>query len=92
MVEGGFISRVDLDGSHHATISGVRVGDSEQRARTVYGERARVSPHKYLDRGHYLTVMSRDRKYALVIETDGEKIIQIYAGKLPAAQYVEGCA
>ncbi len=92
MVEEGVVSRVDIDDSHHQTNSGIRIGNTEEHARKVYGQSAQVSPHKYLDQGHYLTIKSRDGKYALVLETDGKRIIQIHAGRLPSAEYVEGCA
>jgi hypothetical protein len=57
----------------------------------MYGPRLEVTPHKYVDGGHYLTVRSSDRRYAMVMETDGSKVVFIRSGLVPAAEYVEGC-
>jgi hypothetical protein len=51
-----------------------------------------VTPHKYDERGHYMIVRSRDRRHALVMETDGQKVVQIRSGLVPAAEYVEDCS
>jgi hypothetical protein len=41
--------------------------------------------------GQYLIVRSRDRRHALIFETNGVKVVEIRGGLLPAAEYVEGC-
>jgi len=91
MVEEGRIARVETADPRFRTHSGVRVGDSEARARSVYGRRLEVTGHKYDDTGHYFIVRSADRRYALVMETDGKRVVYIRAGVEPAAEYVEGC-
>ena len=91
MVEDGAISRIDIDDAHHRTASGIRIGDTERRARKVYGRAALISRHKYIVGGHYLTIRSRDRRYALVLETDGKNVTRIHGGRVPSAEYVEGC-
>ena len=91
LVEGGRIRRADLAGGSRATLSGLRIGDAEARAREIYGARVAATPHKYLEGGRYLTWKSSDGRFALVLESDGEKIVAIRAGARPAAEYVEGC-
>ena len=91
MIEAGRVTRADLHDTHRETDRGIHVGDTEERAKQVYGAQLEGTPHKYLATGHYLIVRSADRKSALVMETDGRTIIQIRAGAEPAAEYVEGC-
>lgn len=90
MVENGAIVRVSTRDPRFATALGVKVGDTEEQARAAYPE-AQVTPHKYED-GHYLTVRSKDGASALVFETVGGKVVALRAGRLPAAEYVEGCS
>jgi hypothetical protein len=91
MVEDGRITRAETDDRRYQTASGIRVGDSEARVRDVYGPRLEVEEHKYDPSGHNLIVRSADRRFALVMETDGKKVVYIRAGQLPSAEYVEGC-
>jgi len=51
----------------------------------------KVTPHQYLDTGHYLTVRSAHSRYGVRFETDKGKITEFYAGTYEAIQYVEGC-
>jgi hypothetical protein len=92
MVEKGRIVRVETRDRRFRTASGARVGDSEATVRRIYGRRLEVTGHKYDQHGHYLIVRSTDRRYAMVMETDGKKVIFIRSGALPAAEYVEGCS
>jgi hypothetical protein len=92
MFEGGKLTRVDIKDAHHKTISGLRIGATEAAAKKIYGDQLRVSPHKYVKGGHYLTLISEDKKFALVIETDGNYVTAMRAGRLQSAQYVEGCS
>jgi hypothetical protein len=91
MVEEGRVTRVETADPRFRTHSGARVGDSEARVRRVYGRRLEVTEHKYDETGHYLIVRSADKRYALVMETDGKEVVYIRAGMEPAAEYVEGC-
>lgn len=91
IVENGQVVRVDLYDSPHRTLSGLAVGDSEEKARSVYSGRLEVTGHAYDENGHYLTIRSRDRRYAMVIETDGKSVTFLRSGLLPAAEYIEGC-
>lgn len=91
MIEDGKIVRVDVDERGIPASSGLQVGDSEVRAQKIYGPKLKVTEHKYVDTGHYLTVRSEDGKYGIRFETDKGKITTFYAGTYEAIQYVEGC-
>jgi len=94
MVEHGRISRVDVDRGTVATAEGARIGDTEQRIKSLYAGRVQVQPHKYTD-GHYLVVTPTnpaDSAYRLIFETDGAKVTRYRSGKRPAVEYVETCS
>ena len=91
MVEDGAIVRVETESDEFSTLSGVRVGDTEDHARGVYEGRLSVEGHPYDPQGHYLVVESDDGQYAMVLETDGAHVTQIRAGLLPAVRYIEHC-
>lgn len=91
MVEEGRIVRVETRDRRFRTFSGARVGDTEAAVRRLYGRRLEVTPHKYVEGGHYFIVRSADRRHAMVMETDGKKVTFIRSGLVPAAEYVEGC-
>ena len=74
------------------TKRGAQVGDSEKSILRLYKGQVKVSPHTYVDSGHYLTIKSKDGRYALVFETDGGVVTSFRIGLLPAAEYIEGCS
>jgi hypothetical protein len=92
MIERGRVTRIEITDAHHRTLSGVRVGDTESDAQAAYGNQLEVTPHKYERNWHYLTLRSRDRRYALVMETDGKRITRMRTGIVPSVEYVEGCS
>ncbi len=91
MLSDGVVSRIDVEAPGFRTASGVRVGDSESRLRSLYAGRFRVTPHAYVE-GHYITIRSRDRRFALVFETDGRVVTSFRVGRLPEVLWVEGCS
>jgi hypothetical protein len=88
MVEQRHISRVDVTAGPTATSAGARVGDTEDRIKSLYSGIV-VSPHKYTD-GHYLTYSGNGGK--IVFETDGSKVTRYRSGSSPSVDYVEGCS
>jgi hypothetical protein len=93
MVSEGQLARIDVSSPSVATAEGARVGDSEAQVLQLYSGRAQVQPHKYGGpNDHYLVVYDRDRSHALVFETLDGKVTRYRAGKLPEAEYVEGCS
>jgi hypothetical protein len=91
MIIDDHLVRIDVEGPRILTASGLQVGDSESKARKIYGPKMKVTEHKYNDAGHYLTVQSDDRRYGIRFETDQGKITMFYVGTYEAIQYVEGC-
>jgi hypothetical protein len=93
MVVKGKIARIDVDTGSVTTEDGVKIGDTEDRVKSIYGEELKVEPHKYIQGGHYLTVMgdSASAGKALVFETDGKKVTMFRGGRLPEVKWVEGC-
>jgi hypothetical protein len=94
MLGEGSIKRVEVRRGEFATAAGARIGDSEDRIRSLYPGRVTVTPHEYTD-GHYLTVVPSSRAdsaYRIVFETDGSRVVNYRAGVLPHVGYVEGCS
>ena len=91
MVVSGIVARIDLFHVGFKTKAGGQVGDTEKAIKSLYGVRVKVTPHAYDETGHYLTVRSSDGKSSLVFETDGKVVTGIRIGRLPEAEYIEGC-
>jgi len=86
------VERVDVDSAGVLTREGLGVGDTEARVREVYGDKARVEPHKYVPQGHNIVVTdSRDTLHRIVFETDGQRVVRFRAGRRPAVDLVERC-
>lgn len=94
MVVRGKIARIDVDTGSVSTEEGARVGDTEDHVKSLYGTDLVSSLHKYIEGGHYLTVMgdSASSGHALVFETDGQRVTAFRAGRLPEVKWVEGCS
>lgn len=94
MVVRGRIARIDVDTGAVTTDEGAKLGDSEQRLKTLYGEDLKETPHKYIEKGHYFTVLgdSASAGKALVFETDGQQVTMIRGGRLPEVGWVEACS
>jgi hypothetical protein len=94
MVVKGKVARIDVDTGSVTTEDGVKVGDSEDKVRSVYDGDLQVEPHKYIEGGHYMTVMgdSASAGKAIVFETDGKRVTAFRAGRLPEVKWVEGCS
>lgn len=96
MFAGDTLVRVEADSASTATLLGARVGDSAARIDSLYGPNVRRMPHKYTS-GQYLIAFSRppvDTLYRVVFETDSAsgKVTKMRAGRLPEAEWVEGCS
>ena len=93
MVVKGKVARIDVDTGTVTTEDGAKIGDSEDKLKSIYGDELKVSPHKYIEGGHYLTVMgdSTSAGKAMVFETDGKQVTMFRAGRIPEVEWVEGC-
>ncbi|BAZ14595.1 hypothetical protein NIES4071_64390 [Calothrix sp. NIES-4071] len=95
MLTDGLISRVDVvKNTKIQTVSGAKIGDTETRIKSFYPGQITVTPHKYIKGGHYLTFTPKESKYKnyrIVFETDGKRVTQYRAGRLPEVENVERC-
>jgi hypothetical protein len=91
MVESGKVSRVEVQpGSTITTAEGAKIGDTEERIKTLYPG-VEVRPAKY-GTGHTLVMTPKDGgNNRIVFETDGKKVVSYRSGRMPAVEYVEGC-
>jgi hypothetical protein len=94
MVVRGRIARIDVDTGAVTTAEGAKLGDSEERLKDLYGDDITVSQHKYIEKGHYMTVLgdSASAGKAIVFETDGQQVTMFRSGRLPEVQWVEACS
>ncbi|MBE8998282.1 hypothetical protein IQ274_08630 [Nostoc sp. LEGE 12447] len=96
MVTGGRISRVDVrQNTQITTLKGAKIGDTEAQIKSLYPGQIKITPHKYVQGGHYLTFVPKDRadrNYRVIFETDGKLVTQFRSGKLPEVEFVEGCS
>ena len=94
MVIKGKIARIDVDTGAVTTEDGAKIGDTEDRIKSIYGDDVQVEPLKYIEGGHYMTVLgdSASAGNALVFETDGKRVTRFRAGRLPEVKWVEGCS
>jgi hypothetical protein len=94
MILEGQVARVDVVKTNTvtSTAEGIHNGDSEARAIQVYGRRLKIVPYAYDPKyGHYLTLLSADRKYGIRFEALDSKISRYSAGTVKAISFIEGC-
>jgi hypothetical protein len=93
MVVKGKIARIDVDTGMVTTEDGAKIGDTEDRIRSIYGDELKVRPNKYIEGGHYMTVMGDSARAgkAIVFETDGKRVTMFRAGRVPEVEWVDGC-
>ena len=94
MVVDGIVVRAEVYTRGIATVSGVRVGDTEAAVKTAYPGKISSTPHPYNEKGHYLTYTptdAKDAKYRIIFETDGVKVTSFRAGRVPEVGWIEGC-
>lgn len=95
MVTNRAISRIDITNPQITTLSGAKIGDSEERIRSLYGAQLQTKLHKYLDQGHYLIFVPRDqqdRQNRILFETDGAKVLSWRVGRIKEISWSEGCS
>lgn len=88
------IARVDVTEGPIRTLSGAGVGDTEAQVQARYSGKLQSSAHKYVQGGHYLTLVPTDpadASFRLIFETDGTKVTRFRAGRQPEVSYIEGC-
>ena len=89
MVENAVVTRGDADAAT-PNVLGIAVGATLDAVRSAHPE-GRVTPHKYVDGGHYITFLAPDQSRGIVLEEERGAVTRIRAGIVPAVEYVEGC-
>jgi hypothetical protein len=92
MVVRGKLARIDVDTGTVTTEEGAKIGDTEAQLRELY-DGVEVTPHKYIEKGHYFTVRgdSASAGRAIVFETDGQRVTMFRSGRFPEVGWVEAC-
>ena len=94
MITEGRVSRIDITSSNYSSLSGAKIGQTEQQVIKLYANQLKITRHHYDENGHYLTFVpkdKRDKTYRMVFETNGRSITEFRAGKRPEVEAVEGC-
>jgi hypothetical protein len=94
MIVKGKVARIDVDTGSVTTEDGAKIGDTEEKIKTIYDGDLQIEPHKYVTGGHYMIVMgdSASAGKAIVFETNGKTVTNFRAGRLPEVKWVEGCS
>lgn len=93
MIIDGRVARIEIvRASTLQTLSGARLGSSEQDLERLYGDRLEAQPHKYDPQGRTLTWRSADGAQGMRFETSSGRVTAIQAGPWEHLHYVEGCS
>lgn len=91
MITGGKIARIDISSSRYATDKGAKIGDTEDRIKSLYPGIS-IHPQKYDEKKHDMEIYSADEKYLIIFETDGSRVTGFRVGNAEEVGYVEGCS
>lgn len=92
MIVDGRVARIEIRReSRLTTLSGARIGSSEDELRKLYGARLDSQPHKYEPDGRTLTLRSGDGGHGLRFETLKGRVTAIQGGPWEHLNHVEGC-
>lgn len=93
-IVGSTLERVDVNTPAITTRSGAGLGDSETRIFELFGERIHTQP---LPDGSgnllaYIPKDTPDRQFRVMFQTDGERVIRLWSGRLPWVEWMTGCS
>lgn len=96
MVKQNRIVRVDVfSESSVTTLRGAKIGDTENRIRSLYPGQIKNGPPTVSGRGKNLVFVPRDaadKNYRIIFQTSNDgQVIGYRAGKLPEVEWIEGC-
>ena len=89
----GTVERVDIDTDEISTRSGGRIGRTEDWIRQAWPDHIQASPLPD-GSGNLLAFVPRDesdQEFRIMFQTDGEKVIRMWAGRLPWVAELGGC-
>jgi|TARA_B100001146_G_C16044060_1_gene374891 hypothetical protein len=88
------LERVDVDTPAITTRSGAGLGDSEARILELFGELIHTRPLAD-GSGNLLALVPKDfsdRQFRVMFQTDGERVVRMWSGRLPWAEWMAGCS
>ncbi|KTC75193.1 hypothetical protein Lbir_0567 [Legionella birminghamensis] len=85
------IVRININGGTIKTNKGAGIGDTENNVMSLYKNKLITEPHRYDNKGHYLTFIKHKEPFAIRFETDGQKVVRMYAGQTREVHFVEDC-
>jgi hypothetical protein len=92
MIIDGKVARIEIKGeSTLTTLSGARVGMTEEALKALYGPKLESQPHKYDEHGRVFVLKSSAGDHGLRFETSAGKVTVMHAGPWEHLNYVEGC-
>lgn len=95
MFVSGVLERIEVRNKRMRTLSGVRVGDPEEKVIDTYEDRLELEPGFY-DPANWLTMIyvpeNPKDKSRMVLDSFRGEVDTIRVGRLPAVFWVEGCA
>ncbi|MEM9542644.1 MAG: GerMN domain-containing protein [Cyanobacteria bacterium P01_E01_bin.42] len=95
MVTEGKIARIEVNTKNITTLSGAKIGDTEERIRALYPGKIEEEAHEYVPGGKYLFFVPEDasnQNYRVVFETNEKGIVTtMRSGKIPEVGWIEGC-
>lgn len=103
LLSAGRVIRLGIVEGDVSTLRGIHINSTEAEALAQFGQRLSFFNSvngPYTGVGHFLAIKSSDGRHALVIQTDGQKVVSMYLGsknqfwidrKSPDALYVPLC-
>lgn len=91
MISYNKIVRININSGHIMTDLGAHIGLTEEELQIIYQDKLSKEKHKYIEKGHYLTLHFPKEERAIRFETDGKKVMRIYAGQEKEVEYTEDC-
>ena len=89
MIEGGRVTRIDINGPTIRTARGVGVGSTIAQLRKAYGQRLKSHPNQYTDQPDFH--VKGPRGFGLIFETDDGRVVTMRGGRYPSVAYIESC-
>ena len=92
------IDRIEVSSPKFSTVGGIRIGDSIDRVKVVYGKKVSIEPHHYLwDQGVVLMVLgpygNQQNGYGVAFTASPEKgVTEIWVGWYQGIRESEGCS
>jgi hypothetical protein len=90
MVQKGIITHIEATSPGVLTKSGVGVGDSGSKVKSLYGKQLEIEVHAYDEKSFFYYIWDASRRSGLKFEISNDKVDTIYAGS-KSIRLVEGC-